>query len=338
MSSFKTLITGVSAFLIICTASTTTIAQSKILRVASTNPASSSSILFTVLGKIYPREIGVSLQINTGQTITRSVLKFGTDDLEMMQMVPQIVPWLKNGKKMYKKKLQKQAKKAYANTRAIFGFPASAIHILAWEGSGIKKLADIKGKVVYMGPPAGGFWNNARSYIKVVTGLTPKDFKAVRLPWGQGMQAMLDGQLDVFFRPTAVGSAVINQVGAKKNFVLLGAGKAADTKQWDDVMIKRLKNANITIPANTYRNQVGGDIRTSAANNSIIVRANMDSKLVYKMVKAVWENLGEIHKSAVVLKPLSKSKPFAGINLPLHPGAVKYYKEVGIKIPANILP
>ena len=107
MSSFKTLITGVSAFLIICTSSTTTIAQSKILRVASTNPASSSSILFTVLGKIYPREIGVSLQINTGQTITRSVLKFGTDDLEMMQMVPQIVPWLKNGKKMYKKKLQK---------------------------------------------------------------------------------------------------------------------------------------------------------------------------------------------------------------------------------------
>ena len=116
----------------------------------------------------------------------------------MMPMVPQIIPWLKAGKKMYKKKLQKQAKKAYANSRAIFGFPASAIHIMTWQGSGIKTLADIKGKVVYMGPPAGGFWVQSTSYIKAVTGLTPKDFKAVRLPWGQGMQAMLDGKLDVF--------------------------------------------------------------------------------------------------------------------------------------------
>jgi hypothetical protein len=120
--------------------------------------------------------------------------------------------------------------------------------------------------------------------------------------------------------------------------VLLGAGKAADSKQWNDVMIKRLKNGNITIPANTYRNQVGGDVRTTIANNSIIVRANMDNKLVYKMVKALWENLDEIHQSAVVLKTLNKNKPFAGVNLPLHPGAVKYYREIGTKIPADILP
>ena len=158
---------------------------------------------------------------------------------------------------------QKQAKKAYANSRAIFGFPASAIHIMTWQDSGIKTLADIKGKVVYMGPPAGGFWVQATSYIKTVTGLTPKDFKAIRLPWGQGMQAMLDGKLDVFLRPTAIGSAVINQIGAKKKFYLLGAGKAADSKQWNDVMIKRLKNDNATIPAGTYTNQLGGDVRTT---------------------------------------------------------------------------
>ena len=170
MNSFKTIISGISAFLIISATSTSTIAQNKILRADSTNPAGSSSILLTVLGKIFPRETGVSLQLNTGQTLTRSVLKLGTGDLEMMPMVPQIIPWLKAGKKMYKKKLQKQAKKAYANSRAIFGFPASAIHIMTWQGSGIKTLADIKGKVVYMGTPAGVFWVQSTSYIKAVTG------------------------------------------------------------------------------------------------------------------------------------------------------------------------
>jgi hypothetical protein len=338
MQPAKTLCIILTTFLFLGTATTASMAQNKILRVDAANSAGSSAILLTVLGKIFPREIGTSLQINTGQTLTRAVIKFATDDLDMMPMVPQIIPWLKSGKKMYKKKLNKQAKKAYSNSRAIFGYPASAIHIMAWQSSGIKTLADIKGKVVYMGPPSGGFWNQSTSYIKAVTGLTPKDFKAVRLPWGQGMQAMLDGQLDVFLRPTGIGSAVINQIGAKKKFYLIGAGKSADTKEWNDVMIKRLKNGNITIPAGTYTNQLGGDVRTTIANNSIIVRANMDADLVYKMVKATWENLGEIHESAVILKTLNPKNAFAGVNLPLHPGAVKYYKEAGINIPTDILP
>lgn len=339
MSSFKLLIITLGLSLSILFSATTISAQSKILRADATNPASSSAMLLTVLGKIYPREIGVSLQINTGQALTRSVLKLGTGDLDMIHMVPQIIPWLKAGSKMYKKGLQERAKKAYAESRAIFGFPASAIHIIVWQDSGIKKLNDITGKVVYMGPPAGGFYNQASSYVKAVTGLDPKkDYKAIRLPWGQGMQAMLDGQIDVFFRPTAVGSAVINQIGAKKKFYLLGAGDAADSKKWKNVMIKRLLNENTIIPAGTYRNQVGGDVRTTAANNSILVRKGMSDDLVYKMVKTMWENIDEIHKSASVLKTLNINKPFAGVNLPLHPGAIKYYREVGTSIPASLLP
>jgi hypothetical protein len=103
-------------------------------------------------------------------------------------------------------------------------------------------------------------------------------------------------------------------------------------------MIEKLINTNATIPAGTYSNQVGGDTRTTAANSYIVVRKKLDTNLVYKMVKATWENLDEIHKSASVLKTLSKSNPLAGVNLPLHPGAAKYYKEIGFKVPAHLLP
>ena len=67
--------------------------------------AHSSVILMTVLGKIYQREIGVSLQINTGQALTRSVLKLGTGELDLIHMVPVVMPWLKAGSRMYKKNL-----------------------------------------------------------------------------------------------------------------------------------------------------------------------------------------------------------------------------------------
>jgi TRAP transporter TAXI family solute receptor len=339
MKSLKTIIVGLSILVGMSAASTAVLAQSKILRADGAAQAHSSVILMTVLGKIYQREIDVSLQINTGQALTRSVLKFGTGDLDLMHMVPVVMPWLKAGSRMYKKNLQKEAKKAYAATRTIFGFPSSAIHIIAYKDSGIKTLADIKGKVVYMGPPAGGFFNQVNSYINSVTGFSAKkDFKGVRLPWDQGMQAMLDGKLDVFFRPTAIGSAVINQIGAKQEFYLLGAGKAADTKKWNDNMIKRMKNENTIIPAGTYKAQLGGDVRTTAANDFFLVPTNMNNELAYKMVKTMWENVGEIHRSAPILKTLSLKKPFAGINHPLHPGAIKYYKEKGIKIPADLMP
>ncbi len=338
MKSYRILSLSLIVALGLSLAASSANAQSKILRVDATSPSGSPAILLTVLGKILPRETGVSLQINTGQTLTRSVLKFGTGDLEMIHFVPQISPWLKNGQRMYKK-LKKKANKAYNSMAAIFGFPASAIHIIAWEDSGIKTLADIKGKRVYMGPPAGGFYTQSSSYLTVATGYTPKkDFEVIRLPWGQGMQAMLDGQIDVFLRPTAIGSAVINQIGAKKKFVLLGAGKAADSKKWQKVMIEQLINENATIPAGTYNNQVGDDARTTAANSFILVRKNLDSDLIYKMLKAMWANLDEIHKSASVLKTLSKSNPLAGVNVKLHPGAAKYYKEVGFKVPAHLLP
>ena len=108
MKSFRTLSLSLVAALAMSLAASGANAQSKILRVDATAPSGSPAILLTVLGKIFPREIGVSLQINTGQTLTRSVLKFGTDDLDMIHFVPQISPWLKNGKRMYKK-LKKKA-------------------------------------------------------------------------------------------------------------------------------------------------------------------------------------------------------------------------------------
>jgi TRAP-type uncharacterized transport system substrate-binding protein len=314
MNSLKFIVHGFIALIIFSAISSTTMAQNKILRADGTMQAHSSVILMTVLGKIYQREIGVSLQINTGQALTRSVLKLGTGELDLIHMVPVVMPWLKAGSRMYKKNLQKQAKKAYASSRAIFGFPSAAVHAIAYEDSGIRKLADIRGK-------------EAR-----------KDYKSVRLPWDQGLQAMMDGQLDVFFRPTGIGSAVINQIGAKQKFYLLGAGDAADTKKWNDVMIKRFKNENTTIPAGTYKSQLGGDVRTTAATDFFLVRKDMSNDLIYKLVKTMWENLGEIHESAKVLKTLSLKRPFAGINHPLHPGAVKYYKEIGIKIPAALMP
>ena len=64
----------------------------------------------------------------------------------------------------------------------------------------------------------------------------------------------------------------------------------------------------------------------------------MTDERAYKMTKLFWANLDEVHKTSVILKPITMKMPFVGVNTMLHPGAAKYYKEKGIAIPARVMP
>ena len=95
-----------------------------------------------------------------------------------------------------------------------------------------------------------------------------------------------------------------------------------------------------TLPPKTYQGQINNDKAITLASNTfqLAVRKSLSEEVVYRMTKLTWENLAEIHQTAVDLRSIVKEQPFIGVNMPLHMGAVKYYREKGIKIPANILP
>ena len=91
------------------------------------------------------------------------------------------------------------------------------------------------------------------------------------------------------------------------------------------------------IPKGTYQGQLGGDVITGGGIFTFVVRRNLPEDTIYKFTKSIWENLDEIHKTAAILKPLSLKNPFLGMNMPLHKGAIRYYKEKGIKIPPQLM-
>lgn len=316
------------------------LAQSKIFKAETANPGSENHAVAVVLGKIFQEKLGISTQINDSQTLTRSSMKLGRAQIDWMALPPPIYFFMTKGMAMYKKKLSKEAPKAAANIRTILSYSAVVFHGVTFASSGIKTFKDIKGKRVFTGPPSGAAGTTQEALIRVITGYEPnKDYKAIRLRWGSGLQAMMDGKLDVFMRPGAPGSALIQQLGLSKDFRLLDAGDAVTTdafKKW----LKVPGRVPGTIPANTYKGQVNADqtIRTGGVVYQIAVRKGIDDDTIYKMTKAVWDNLDDIHKTAAVLKVIKKETPFTGMIAPLHPGAVKYYKEVGIDIPKRLLP
>ena len=287
-----------------------------------------------VLSTTLQKKIGVNLQVNEGQTLTRSALKLGQGKIDVSIVPPVMVPWMHKGTHFYKAKPE-TAKKAIDNIRLLIAYGAGVRHFVVWEDSGIKTMADLKGKRVFVGPPRGGASPVAIQVIKLNSGLVPKkDYREIRMPWNSGIQAMADGKLDVFVRPAGVGAASIDQLGAKRKFRLLAVDPKAMAK-----FMAFSHRVFVTIPAGTYKNQSNNDkdLIADGFRHQMAVRKDMSDELVYKITKTMFENMAEMHKTAVILRDVSLDDPFSGGNIPLHPGAIRYYKEVGKKIPANLM-
>lgn len=204
----------------------------------------------------------------------------------------------------------------------------------------IKTWADIKGKRVFTGPPSGAAAVNVESVIRIVTGYEPnKDYKAIRLNWGSGLQAMMDGQLDVFVRPAPIGTAMIEQLGLTRKFRLLSLSKKAlASEAWENFR-KKASHVVGTIPAGTYKGQIGdNDVTVDGETMLLVTRKGLSNELVYRMTKAFWTNIKEVHATVHTLKTMRPDQPLLTMNMPLHMGALRYYKEVGIKIPAELVP
>lgn len=312
-------------------------AQGKILRADTDAQGGPGHTMVIVASKIWKRELGVNLQVNHAQTLTRSALKLGAGRLEVMPMPTAVYLFFSNGQRMYRK-VKDKAIAASKNTRALLGWLAVVSHPITFANSGIKTLHDLKGKRVFIGPPSGGAAANSTNYIRMVTGMEPKkDYEAIRLPWGSGMQAMLDGKLDVLFQPAGMGASVIEQLGLKQKFRILGVkGDEPGFKKW----VSKPWRFAITIPPGTYRSQIDNDkpVITSGGTFQLAVTGKLSDELIYKMTKAIWENLKEMKQTAVTLKSVDPNKPFIGMNMKLHRGAVKYYREKGIAIPARLIP
>ncbi len=281
---------------------------------------------------------GVNIEVNTGKTLTKSMLSAGKGDIAFYSAVPNLYVLMKNKKAMYS---NIEAAPEYAdNLRSIVGFKAGVFHVMTKENSGIVEWKDIKGKKVFLGPPSGAASQGAKGIMKGVTGFDhDKEYEGIILPWGEGLNAFRDNKVDVMVRPCDVGCALVQQFGLNANFRLLSIPESA----LDDPALKKQSSSpgrGITsFQGDVYKGQLTkGTIRALGFNQFVGTTKMIDEEVVYKATKAFWDNIGDIHKTAVFLKEVTKETAFTAVNIPLHKGAYRYYKEAGFNIPENIIP
>ncbi|HEY2561459.1 MAG TPA: TAXI family TRAP transporter solute-binding subunit [Caldimonas sp.] len=207
--------------------------------------------------------------------------------------------------------------------RGIAGIYPNYIQIVASADSGIKSLADLKGKRVSVGAPKSGTELNARAVLKAA-GLTYKDLAKVEyLPFGESVELMKNRQLDVTLQSAGLGVSSLRDLAASMKIVVVEIPPAVVAKIGDPAYQPAM------IPAGTYEGQTT-DVPAIAIRNFLVTHEGVPADTVYKLTKALWENLPALVAAHSAGKAIKKENALAGMAVPLHPGAEKYYREIGL--------
>jgi TRAP transporter TAXI family solute receptor len=302
-----------------------------------------SSGLTTLIPQLLAKSLssqGVDFRINADQTLTRSALSLGAGRIDAAIVPPPAFNAMSRGVGPYKDSAD-QAKAAAAELRSLFPFAGGVFHPIVWADSGMESWEDMKGKRIFIGPPAGAANQQITTLIRLASGgFEPdRDYTPVRLGWGAAIPSFQDGQVDVLVMSGPAGSAAIEQIGLQQKIRLIGVpADVLKTEEWAK-QLEATGETNATIAPGTYSGQVNNDEEIAVPAYAMVFAANkaMSDDLAYTITKTYWENVDEYKKSVAELAQLPTTEPMAGNNIPLHPGAVRYYKERGIAIPDKLM-
>jgi TRAP transporter TAXI family solute receptor len=204
---------------------------------------------------------------------------------------------------------------------------SSYTHLVTLSGTGINKVADLRGRTVSTGSPGAGTTVLAER-ILAAAGLDPaKDIREHNLGVAQSVDALKDGKVDAFFwnggLPTAAILDLVNTPGLTARLIPLDDVVAPLQRQFGAALYYRT-----VIPKGTYQNS--DDVPVVAVANMLVVSDAMPEPLAHDITKILFEQqptLASIHPQA---RELSIDRATLGASIPFHPGAIRYYRERGV--------
>ncbi|MBV6274324.1 TAXI family TRAP transporter solute-binding subunit [Alcaligenaceae bacterium CGII-47] len=221
-----------------------------------------------------------------------------------------------------------KGKGTYQNIRAVFPMYPSYWHFWANKETGIEQIGDLNGKRLIIGPIGGTPDIQARRFLPL---FDIKPNAMINAAYGDANQLMRDGQADANFTTSGIPHPAAIELQTNKELNIFGIeGELAEK------YLAVAPLAKCSIPANTYKQQTQS-IDTVCGWDVVFTNKDMADELVYQVVKSVLENNSNLVAGHAAAKnTLAENVKFIGI--PLHRGAARYYKELGLVIPAAAMP
>jgi TRAP transporter TAXI family solute receptor len=273
--------------------------------------------LGVALSKIYGDNIkGVQTQVQSTKASVENLnlLQAGRGELAFALGDSVKLAWEGNEEAGFKKPLNK--------LRGIAAVYPNYVQIVALKESGIKSLADLKGKGLSVGAPKSGTELNARAILEAAGMKYDALGKTEYLPYAESVELMKNHQLDATLQSAGLGVASLKDLSTTTDVTMVAV--PAD-------IVKKLGPPYIpaVIPAGTYKGQEK-DIPTAAVVNFLVTNSDVSDERAYQMTKLLWDNLPALRSAHKAANAMKMENALQGMPVPLHPGAARFYKEKGL--------
>lgn len=265
-----------------------------------------------------PGKIVATAQASNGSLANVTAIAGGAMESGFSQS--DVATWAQKGAGIF------EGKPAIAGLRLIANLYPESLHVVVKKDSGIKSIAELKGKRVALDEPGSGTLVNARAVLAAY-GLKESDIKPEYIKPGPAGDKLKDGSLDAFFFTGGAPAGAIAE--------LASAGGGITILPIDGPQAEALKKqsgffADDTIPADTYKGV--GAVKTLAVGAQWVTSDKADANTVYEIVKALYSEAGQKALAAGHAKGklITKENAVRGAGIPFHPGAERFYKEAGL--------
>jgi uncharacterized protein len=274
--------------------------------------------LGVALSNIYAKAIPdakASVQATKASVENLNLLQAGRGEIAFALGDSVSLAWAGNADAGFPAKLDK--------LRGVAGIYPNYIQIVASADVNIRTLADLKGKRISVGAPKSGTELNARAVIDAA-GLSYKDFDKVEyLAFAESVDLMKNRQLDATLQSAGLGVSSIRDLANSIAITIVPIPAELVRKINDPAY------APAVIPAGTYQGQ-SLDVPTVTIGNFLVTRSGVSEDLVYQMTKSTFDNLDALVAAHVAAKAIKLENALAGMPVPVHPGAARFYREKGM--------
>ena len=197
---------------------------------------------------------------------------------------------------------------------------------MGFDGIATLEDMDLKGKKVNIGNPGSGQRQNAIDALSAVGINYQKDLKAESIKASEAAGMLQDDRIDAFFYTVGHPSGAIKEAtsGTRKVYI-------ADITGVDELLKKFPYYAASTIPISLYPGAANEkDVHTFGVKATLVTSATVPDEVVYAITKEVFDNFDDFKKLHPAYAHLTKESMLTGLSAPMHPGALKYFKEAGL--------
>ncbi|MDP8233171.1 MAG: TAXI family TRAP transporter solute-binding subunit [Candidatus Zophobacter franzmannii] len=191
--------------------------------------------------------------------------------------------------------------------------------------SGIQSMADLRGKRVVVGPAGAGFEHFVEPILKA-HGLSYKDIQPLNDTQAGAVALLADGSADAAFLGGVLPTASITQACASQDIHFIPFDEAAK----DNLTANYLFFAKKTIPANTYKGQSEAFEGLNVGNMILVTSASVSSDTVYQFTKTLYEHAEDVVEKHPAGRAINPANAVRDTGTDFHPGAIRYFKEIGI--------